>query len=166
MNGSEITHALNADLADTLGSIAQYMSHCHGAAELKCAAESETFEQVAREEMQHAERLAERVVQLGEEPVTTASWHQEKGSLKQMLKDDLAREKEAIRRYRLHIRLCIDFVDPVTRLMLEEILTDEEKHIHLCRDMLCGEPTEKAILKKWQDQVFSSLQESDRTWRM
>jgi len=45
-----------------------------------------------------------------------------------MIQDDLAKENTAIKQYKEHIKLAIEENDPATRLMLEEILSDEEDH--------------------------------------
>jgi len=45
-----------------------------------------------------------------------------------MIQDDLAKENSAIKQYKEHIKLAIEEDDPTTRLMLEEILSDEEDH--------------------------------------
>ena len=45
-----------------------------------------------------------------------------------MVQDDLASENGAIKQYKEHIKLCADEGDSTTRLMLENILSDEEKH--------------------------------------
>jgi bacterioferritin len=52
----------------------------------------------------------------------------EGGDLEKMIKDDLAKENVAIKQYKEHIKLAIQENDPTTRLMLEEILSDEEGH--------------------------------------
>ncbi|MBS7644030.1 hypothetical protein KEJ26_05595 [Candidatus Bathyarchaeota archaeon] len=45
-----------------------------------------------------------------------------------MLEDDMAAEEEAIKLYKQAIKLAIELNDPVTRLLNEEILGDEEDH--------------------------------------
>lgn len=45
-----------------------------------------------------------------------------------MLTDDVAIEVDAIKLYKQAIKLCIELNDPVTRLLYEEILTQEEGH--------------------------------------
>jgi len=128
MGKSRIIEALNADRADELGSVIQYMGHHYTAEGLESPAVIELFKQTAIDEMRHAERLAERVVYLGGEPTQKPAPSKKGGDLKKMVKDDLDGENGAIQQYKAHIRLCIEEEDPVTRLMLEEILSDEEGH--------------------------------------
>jgi bacterioferritin len=48
--------------------------------------------------------------------------------LTKMLEDDMAAEEEAIKLYKQAVKLAIELNDPVTRLLYEEILGDEEDH--------------------------------------
>jgi len=88
----------------------------------------EAFKSISIDEMRHAERLAERIVYLGGVPTQKATQIKRGGNIKQMIQDDLNAELEAIKRYKAHIKICDEAGDPVSRLMLEEILADEEKH--------------------------------------
>ena len=128
MNKAKIVEALNADRADELGSVIQYMGHHYTAEGLESPAVIELFKKTAIDEMRHAERLAERIVYLGGQPTQKPSPSRKGGELAKMVQDDLAGENQAIGEYRSHIRLCVEVEDPTTRLMLEEILSDEEGH--------------------------------------
>ncbi len=128
MSKQKIIEALNKDISDELAAIIQYMQHHYMAEGMESPSIIELFKKTSIDEMKHAERLAERVSYLGGEPTTTLSKVKKGGNLKKMIKDDLDSEHEAIKRYKDHIKLCEDSNDPVTRLMLEQILADEEKH--------------------------------------
>ncbi|MEK7841142.1 MAG: ferritin-like domain-containing protein, partial [Deltaproteobacteria bacterium] len=88
----------------------------------------EIFKKTSIDEMKHAEMLAEKIVYLGGVPVQKPTEVIRGGELKKMIKDDLAAENGAIKRYKEHIKLCEKEGDPATRLMLEQILSDEEDH--------------------------------------
>ena len=45
-----------------------------------------------------------------------------------MIQDDLDGENRAIKQYKEHVKIAAELGDPVTRRMLEEILSDEEGH--------------------------------------
>jgi len=128
MKNQKIIDALNKDRADELGAIIQYMGHHYTAEGMESPAIIEIFKQTAIVEMKHAEMLAERIVYLGGEPVGKPSDIKKGGDLKKMIQDDLGNENGAIKQYREHIKLCIEQDDPTTRLMLENILSDEEGH--------------------------------------
>jgi bacterioferritin len=78
--------------------------------------------------MKHAEDIAERLFYLGGTPTTTPTPIKVGGTLKEMLQADLKAENEAIEMYRGIIKDAIAEGDPVTRLLFEKILSDEEDH--------------------------------------
>ncbi|MBI5327384.1 MAG: ferritin [Deltaproteobacteria bacterium] len=124
----KIIDALNLDRAYELSAIIQYMGHHYEAEGLESPAVIEIFKKTSMDEMKHAETLAERIVYLGGVPVQKPTEIVRGGDLKKMIKDDLAAENGAIKRYKEHIKLCELEGDPTTRLMLEQILSDEEGH--------------------------------------
>lgn len=128
MKNQKIVDALNKDRADELGAIIQYMGHHYTADGMESPAIVGIFKATAIDEMKHAEMLAERIVYLGGDPVNKPSEVKKGGELKKMIQDDLASENGAIKQYKEHIKLCADEGDSTTRLMLENILSDEEKH--------------------------------------
>ena len=124
----KIIDALNMDRAFELAAIVQYMGHHYEAEGLESPAVIEIFKKTSIDEMKHAEMLAEKIVYLGGVPVQKPTEVIRGGELKKMIKDDLAAENGAIKRYKEHIKLCEKEGDPATRLMLEQILSDEEDH--------------------------------------
>jgi len=125
---NKIIDALNKDREDELSAIIQYMKHHYEGEGIDSPAIIEIFKSTAKDEMKHAEKLGERINYLGGVPSKKISPIVEGGDLKKMIQDDLAKENSAIRQYKEHIKLAIEENDPVTRLMLEEILSDEEGH--------------------------------------
>jgi len=128
--------ALNTDLAEELAAIVQYMWHHVMVVGKESPAIADMFEDTSKDEMKHAELLAERLDYYGVVPTTKPSDIKVGGDLTKMIKDDLAGEEKAIALYREHIKLAADLGDPVTRLMLERILTDEEGHAYNWRTVL------------------------------
>lgn len=124
----KIIDALNEDRAYELAAIIQYMGHHYEAEGLESPAVIEIFKKTSIDEMKHAELLGERIVYLGGVPVQKPTNIVRGGDLKKMIKDDLDAENGAIKRYKDHIELCEEEKDPTTRLMLEQILSDEEGH--------------------------------------
>lgn len=127
-DAKKIIEALNIDRAYELAAIIQYMGHHYEAEGVESPAIIELFKKIAMDEMKHAERIAERIVYLGGVPVQKPSSIKRGGDLKQMIKDDLEAENDAIERYKEHIKLCDKLGDSTTRLMFEEILSQEEGH--------------------------------------
>lgn len=131
-----LVDALNADLAAELAAIVQYMWH-HVMASGKDSPEiAEIFEDISKDEMRHSELIAERLDYYGAVPTTIPASIKVGGKLLKMIEDDLAGEDYAIAEYKAHIKLAAELGDPVTRLMLEQILTDEEGHAHTWRTIL------------------------------
>jgi len=124
----KIIEALNTDVGLELGATIQYLHHHWMAEGVESPAIIELFEKIGREEMQHLEKFAERVVYLGGIPTTKPAPIKTGGDLKRMMKDDLDGENNAIKIYKEHIKLCAQLGDTTTRLMLEEIVSDEEGH--------------------------------------
>jgi bacterioferritin len=95
----------------------------------------EEFLQHAEEEQEHADRIAERIVQLGGQPnfspegiaSRSHSEYVEGKDLQDMIKEDLVAERVAIDSYRAMIEY-IAGDDPTTRRMLEDIQAKEEEH--------------------------------------
>ena len=113
----------------------RYKRHYFMADGLAAESVKSEFLEHAKEEQEHADRIAERIVQLGGEPdfdpksLMTRS-HAEYvagNSLLEMIKEDLIAERIAIESYR-EIVAWLGKADSTTRRMMEEILASEEEH--------------------------------------
>jgi len=124
----KIIKALNIDIGLEIGAIIQYIMHEVMAEGMESPAIMEKFEEIGKEEMKHLERFAERVNYLGGVPNTKPAPIKVGGALKKMVQDDLNGEYTAIKTYKEHVKMCAEIGDTTTRLMLEEILSDEEDH--------------------------------------
>ena len=99
--------------------------------------------QHAKEEQEHADRIAERIVQLGGEPnfnpeglaSRSHADYSEGVELADMLREDLIAERIAIDTYGEIIRYVGD-KDPTTRRLFESILEQEEEHADELSDFL------------------------------
>ena len=141
----QIVALLNDALATELVYVLRYKRHhftAHGLASPKIA---EEFMVHAQEEAGHADRLAERIVQLGGKPdfhptrllERSHAGYDESDDLKAMVRANLVAERVAVESYRQMIALVAD-KDPTTRRLLEDILGDEEEHADELADMLEG----------------------------
>jgi len=124
----KIIKALNVDVGLELGAIIQYLHHEWTAEGLESPEIIDLFEKIGRDEMKHLEKFAERIVYLGGSPTTKPAPIKTGGNLKKMMQDDLTGENNAIKVYKEHIKLCDKIGDTTTRLMLEEIVSEEEGH--------------------------------------
>ena len=121
---------LNKAIAREIGVSVQYMWHHVMAMGMKSPEVKDIFEDIAIEEMKHAEKIAERLFYLGGTPTTKPTPIKVGGSLKEMVEADLEAENEAIEMYRKIIDMASENEDSTTRLLFEEILTEEEEHKH------------------------------------
>ncbi|MDB5988757.1 MAG: ferritin-like protein [Herbaspirillum sp.] len=142
-NRKEIVSMLNDALATELLCVLRYKRHYFTATGPGVESVKAEFLQHAGEEAGHADRIAERIVQLNGEPdfnpaILTPRSHAEydaSTNVKEMIKADLVAERVAIESYRQMIERIGDS-DPTTRQMLVEIMTNEEEHADDLRDLL------------------------------
>jgi bacterioferritin len=126
---------LNEALATEIVCVLRYKRHYFMAAGIHAEPVAAEFLEHANEEMQHADRIAERIVQLRGEPnfspdglsLRSHAEYVEGDSLKEMIKEDLVAERIAIESYREMVAYIAE-KDPTTRRVLEEILASEEEH--------------------------------------
>ncbi|MDM0000383.1 ferritin-like domain-containing protein [Variovorax sp. J22P240] len=139
----DIVKLLNDALATELVCVMRYRRHYFTASGEASPKIAEEFLVHANEELGHADKIAERIVQLGGEPDfnpktlldrSHADYNEALG-LQAMVRANLVAERIAVESYRQMISLIGD-KDPTTRRMLEEILTDEEEHADELKDWL------------------------------
>ncbi len=141
---------LNDALATEIVCVLRYRRHHFMARGLDAKSTADEFLVHSNEEQGHADRIAERIVQLGGEPdfspdSLSRRSHAEYvagGSLVQMIKEDLVAERIAIDSYRELIQYLGDR-DPTTGHLLREILAVEEKHADELADLLEGLPAKR-----------------------
>jgi bacterioferritin len=139
----DIIKLLNDALATELVCVMRYRRHHFTADGLASPKIAEEFMVHANEELSHADRLAERIVQLGGEPDfrpdslsgRSHAEYNDATDLHAMLKANLIAERVACESYRQMIRLVAD-KDSTTRRLLEDILADEEEHADELKDWL------------------------------
>lgn len=140
-----IVRLLNDALATELVCTLRYRRHYFTASGMSAPAVAEEFMEHAQAELGHADRIAERIVQLGGEPdfnparllERSHADYDESPRLQDMVRANLVAERVAIEAYRQMIQLVGD-KDPTTRRLLEEVLVDEEEHAEDMRDLLEG----------------------------
>jgi len=131
----DVVRLLNGALATELTCVLRYRRHHFMASGLESPAIAAEFMVHANAELGHADRLAERIVQLGGEPDFNPAGMLERShadyddvnDLKGMIKANLIAERVAVESYRQMIKLVAD-KDSTTRRLLEDILADEEEH--------------------------------------
>jgi bacterioferritin len=96
---------------------------------VKGYAVKDAFEEIAIEEMKHAEKIAERLFYLADEVPTTKPEPIFVGSnLKEMLEQDVKDEETAITMYKEIIKVAESEGDVTTAEIFRDILEEEEDH--------------------------------------
>ncbi|RZL90646.1 MAG: ferritin-like domain-containing protein [Variovorax sp.] len=139
----DVVKLLNDALATELVCVLRYKRHYFTAHGVSSPPIADEFLVHANAESGHADKIAERIVQLGGEPDfnpqtlqgRSHAGYDESMDLQAMVRANLVAERIAVETYRQMIVLIGD-KDPTTRRMLEEILSDEEEHADELKDWL------------------------------
>ena len=106
----------------------QYMGQHVMAKGLESAEVADVFKDIAITEMKHAEKIAERLFYFKVAPTTKPAPIAMVGTVKEMLETDAKAEEEAVDLYKKIIAQAASEGDSTTRLLFEEILSNEEDH--------------------------------------
>lgn len=87
-----------------------------------------SLEEIAKDEMRHAEELAERIEALGGVPTAKPRPIKEAETLEKMFQLDLQAEKTALKDYYDHRDKAEEMGEISTALILENIIVDEQHH--------------------------------------
>lgn len=140
-----VVRLLNEALATEWVCVLRYYRHYFSASGMFADAVKAEFLEHAQQELEHANLISERIVQLGGEPdldpdTLTARAHAEYKpgkDLRDMVRENLIAERIAIDSY----REMIDYIgdrDTTTKRMLEHVLAQEEEHADDMKDLLDG----------------------------
>ena len=131
----KVVAVLNEALATEIVCVLRYKRHYFMAQGIHAQAVAQEFLEHANEEQGHADRIAERITQLGGAPdfnpeglaSRSHSEYVEGNSLVDMIREDLVAERIAIDSYGEIVRFFGDR-DITSRRLMEEILANEEEH--------------------------------------
>jgi bacterioferritin len=134
---------LNDALATELVCINRYKRHYYTVTGLQNAAIKAEFLEHAHQEQEHADWIAERIVQLNGEPDYNPATlldrshaeYDESREVQAMVRANLIAERVAIESYRQMIEQIGDS-DPTTKQLLIKIMAVEEEHADDMRDLL------------------------------
>ena len=134
---------LNDALATEIVCVLRYKRHYFMATGIHSASVKAEFREHAAEEQEHADRIAERIVQLGGAPdfspdgllSRSHAEYAEGTTLLDMIKEDLIAERIAIDSYR-EIAAYFASFDTTTQRMIEDIQAKEEEHADELAELL------------------------------
>jgi bacterioferritin len=140
---AKVVKVLNEVLATELVCILRYKQHYYTVAGIHSDAVKPEFLQHAQEAEQHADLIAERIVQLNGEPnfnpeglaARSRSEYTTSSSLTEMIREDLVAERIAVESYSEIIR-WLGGDDITTRTVMESILRVEEQHAEDMKKLL------------------------------
>jgi bacterioferritin len=145
-NTETAINVLNDALATEIVCVLRYKRHYFMAKGIHAGPVSEEFLEHANDEQAHADRLAERIVQLGGAPNLSpegllsrshTEYVEAGDDLVTMIKENLVAERIAVDSYR-EIATYFAGFDSTTRRMIEEIQAEEEEHADDLADLLQG----------------------------
>ncbi|HZP62307.1 MAG TPA: ferritin-like domain-containing protein [Terriglobales bacterium] len=154
-----VIRILNEALATELVCVLRYKRHYYMATGIHSQAAADEFQEHAREEQEHADKIAERITQLDGAPdfnpeilaKRSHSQYVEGTSLVDMIREDLVAERIAIESYSEIIRYLGE-KDPTSRRVMEEVLAKEEEHADDLKNLIeCVAEAEKRA-RSTQDQ--------------
>lgn len=146
----EIISLLNEQLTSELTAINQYFLHAKMQQNWGFTKLAEHTRKESIEEMQHAERITDRILFLEGLPNYQRLFSLRVGqTVREQFQSDLAIEMEVVERLRPGITLCREKGDITTANLFETILADEEDHIDYLE-------TNLELMDKLGEQIFLS----------
>jgi bacterioferritin len=157
----QLIDAMNDALSEELASIIQYLWHHIQARGINSPAIADRFKAISMVEMKHAEMIAERIDLLGGKPTIavdkiTPGTH---GDVARMLRDNAKAEEDVVAAYQRLVEMAIEADDPVSRVLLEDILGETEGHAHELRKLLAdaADTTKAPAQRKKKSPLIDAL---------
>jgi bacterioferritin len=136
MNKQTLIEHLNHDLASELSAIIQYLTYSAKATGPYRRQLAQFFEAEIADEQLHAQYLANKIVALGGEPVTSPAPVAVAHTNHEMLENVLAAEKEAVAGYVQRAREADELNEKGLMVQLEDMVRDESTHAEETERML------------------------------
>jgi bacterioferritin len=128
MAGEELVDNLNRALGLELAAVIQYMQHSFLVTGVEREVYRSYFRSQSEESHDHAKTLGDKIVALGGVPTVEPGMIRQSIDLAEMLRQDLALEREAMEAYMAAWESCKES-HRATRFMLEERIAEEQIHI-------------------------------------
>ncbi|WCR57974.1 bacterioferritin [Wolbachia endosymbiont of Ctenocephalides felis wCfeJ] len=139
----EIVKHLNTLLTNELTSVRQYLLHFAILKDNGINKLAEKMKSELNEELGHANELAERILLLKGVPnfqdtneISKYDGQFTKGTIRKILEDNLKLEKEGLKDYKEAISVAEKEKDFVSVMLLEELLKNEEEHLHWIEEQI------------------------------
>lgn len=127
----KVIEVLNEARAMELQAISQYMNQHYGLDDMDYGELAGKMKLIAIDEMRHAEMFAERIKELGGEPVTTYPGKVTKGqTVEKIFPFDAGLEDDTIDVYNQYLLTCRENGDSVSMKLFEAIIDEEQIHFN------------------------------------
>ena len=136
MDKQALIQNLNQDLAGELSAIIQYLTYAAKATGPYRPQLAQFFLAEVADEQLHAQFLANKIVALGGEPITTARPVPPASNNREMLEAVLEAERQATKDYTLRAQQADEFGDKGLAVQLEDMVRDESGHAEETERML------------------------------
>ncbi|MBO6551093.1 MAG: bacterioferritin [Rhizobiales bacterium] len=148
---AKVIERLNEALFLELGAVNQYWLHYRLLDDWGYGLLAKKEREESIEEMQHADKIIERIIFLEGHPnLQNVAPLQIGQNIKEVLEADLAGEFEARTSYKKSREICQELGDYVSMNLFEELLTDEEGHIDFLE-------TQLELLEKLGEEKYGQL---------
>ncbi|MBI0583233.1 MAG: ferritin [Methanomassiliicoccus sp.] len=128
MASEKLLEMLNQAISMEIQVSIQYMWQHVQWGGIKHFAVSDELEDIAIQEMKHAEKIAERLWYLGGKPTTKPAPITVGENLWEMITSDIDAEMGAIKLYKEIVKVAAEEGDVTTKFIFEGILEEEEEH--------------------------------------
>ena len=126
---AKVVEVLNKARAMELYAISQYMNQHYNLDDKDMGEMAANMKLIAIDEMRHAEMFAERIKELGGEPVTTGEGKVVKGQdVRKIFPFDAALEDATIDAYNQFLLLCREAGDSISANLFQTIIDEEQIH--------------------------------------
>ena len=151
MGRAELVENLNKALSCELAAVIQYSQHSYLVTGTDRQVFKDWFRDQAEEAQDHAESVGDKVVALGGIPTVEPAMIRQSVETKEMLRQDLELEREAMAVYMAAWASCDDD-DLPQKFWLEERISEEQQHIEelekLTSERTAKVNAEKIVLKE------------------
>ena len=128
---NNVIGVLNKARAMELQAIYQYMNQHYNLDDMDFGEFAAKIKLIAIDEMRHAEMFAERIKELGGEPVTEPAGKVKKGQeVEDIFPFDAREEDTAITAYNQFLSVCQENSDSISVKLFETIIDDEQLHFN------------------------------------
>jgi bacterioferritin len=132
----KVIDVLNTAREMELHAISQYMNQHYGLDDMDYGELAKNVKLVAIDEMRHAEMFAERIKELGGEPVGSASEKVSRGQeVGTIFAHDSKLEDDTIDAYNQFLQVCRENGDSITAKLFEQIIEEEQDHLNYFDDV-------------------------------